>query len=92
MLRKKICKLLSVIMIATSVFGAVTPVVKADVINETILKNEKQLQSGRYTVKNTTKYVEEGNTTGEGMARNCLLYTSKIKLQIRISLLKLRKR
>ena len=55
MLRKKICKLLSVIMIATSVFGAVTPVVKADVINETILKNEKQLQSGRYTVKNTTK-------------------------------------
>ena len=44
MLRKKICKLLSVIMIATSVFGAVTPVVKADVINETILKNEKQLQ------------------------------------------------
>lgn len=69
MLRKKICKLLSVIMIATSVFGAVTPVVKADVINETILKNEKQLQSGRYTVKNTTKYVEEGNTTGEGMAR-----------------------
>ncbi len=78
MLRKKICKLLSVIMIATSVFGAVTPVVKADVINETILKNEKQLQSGRYTVKNTTKYVEEGNTTGEGMARKVLKEDSKI--------------
>ncbi len=78
MLRKKICKLLSVIMIATSVFGAVTPVVKAYVINETILKNEKQLQSGRYTVKNTTKYVEEGNTTGEGMARKVLKEDSKI--------------
>ena len=78
MLRKKICKLLSVIMIATSVFGAVTPVVKADVINETILKNEKQLQNGRYTVKNTTKYVEEGNTTGEGMARKVLKEDSKI--------------
>ena len=81
MLRKKICKLLSVIMIATSVFGAVTPVVKADVINETILKNEKQLQSGRYTVKNTTKYVEEGNTTGEGMARKVLKEDSKIVVQ-----------
>ena len=81
MLRKKICKLLSVIMIATSVFGAVTPVVKADVINETILKNEKQLQSGRYTVKNTTKYVEEGNATGEGMARKVLKEDSKIVVQ-----------
>lgn len=78
MLRKKICRILSAIMIATSVFGAVTPVVKADVINETILKNEKQLQSGRYTVKNTTKYVEEGNTTGEGMARKVLKEDSKI--------------
>ena len=81
MLRKKICKLLSVIMIATSVFGAVTPVVKADVINETILKNEKQLQSGIYTVKNTTKYVEEGNATGEGMARKVLKEDSKIVVQ-----------
>lgn len=78
MLRKKICKILSAIMIATSVFGAITPVVKADVINETILKNENQLQSGRYTVKNTTKYVEEGNITGEGMARKVLKEDSKI--------------
>ena len=81
MLRKKICRILSAIMIATSVFGAVTPVVKADVINETILKNEKQLQSGRYTVKNTTKYVEEGNATGEGMARKVLKEDSKIVVQ-----------
>lgn len=78
MLRKKIFKILSAIMIATSVFGAITPVVKADVINETILKNENQLQSGRYTVKNTTKYVEEGNITGEGMARKVLKEDSKI--------------
>ena len=36
------------------------------------------MQSGRYTVKNTTKYVEEGNTTGEGMARKVLKEDSKI--------------
>ena len=56
-------------MIATSVFGAITPVAKADVINASVLINKEQLQSGIYTVKNTTKYVEEGNATGEGMAR-----------------------
>ena len=81
MLRKKICKLLSVIMIATSVFGAVTPVVKADVINASVLINKEQLQSGIYTVKNTTKYVEEGNATGEGMARKVLKEDSKIVVQ-----------
>ena len=56
MLRKKICKLLSVIMIATSVFGAVTPVVKADVINETILKNEV-VQNDKVLL---TMYFDEG--------------------------------
>ena len=65
MLRKKICRILSAIMIATSVFGAITPVAKADVINASVLINKEQLQSGIYTVKNTTKYVEEGNATGE---------------------------
>ena len=81
MLRKKICKLLSVIMIATSVFGAITPVAKADVINASVLINKEQLQSGIYTVKNTTKYVEEGNATGEGMARKVLKEDSKIVVQ-----------
>ena len=36
MLRKKICRILSAIMIATSVFGAITPVAKADVINASV--------------------------------------------------------
>ena len=81
MLRKKICRILSAIMIATSVFGAITPVVKADVINAAVLINKEQLQSGIYTVKNTTKYVEEGNATGEGMARKVLKEDSKIVVQ-----------
>lgn len=81
MLRKKICRILSAIMIATSVFGAITPVAKADVINASVLINKEQLQSGRYTVKNTTKYVEEGNATGEGMARKVLKEDSKIVVQ-----------
>ena len=73
--------ILSAIMIATSVFGAITPVVKADVINAAVLINKEQLQSGIYTVKNTTKYVEEGNATGEGMARKVLKEDSKIVVQ-----------
>ena len=81
MLRKKICRILSAIMIATSVFGAITPVAKADVINASVLINKEQLQSGIYTVKNTTKYVEEGNATGEGMARKVLKEYSKIVVQ-----------
>ena len=81
MLRKKICHILSAIMIATSVFGAITPVAKADVINASVLINKEQLQSGIYTVKNTTKYVEEGNATGEGMARKVLKEDSKIVVQ-----------
>ena len=81
MLRKKICRILSAIMIATSVFGAITPVAKADVINASVLINKEQLQSGIYTVKNTTKYVEEGNATGEGMARKVLKEDSKIVVQ-----------
>ena len=81
MLRKKICRILSAIMIATSVFGAITPVVKADVINAAVLINKEQLQSGIYTIKNTTKYVEEGNATGEGMARKVLKEDSKIVVQ-----------
>ena len=81
MLRKKICRILSAIMIATSVFGAITPVAKADVINALVLINKEQLQSGIYTVKNTTKYVEEGNATGEGMARKVLKEDSKIVVQ-----------
>ena len=68
-------------MIATSVFGAITPVAKADVINASVLINKEQLQSGIYTVKNTTKYVEEGNATGEGMARKVLKEDSKIVVQ-----------
>lgn len=81
MLRKKICRILSAIMIATSVFGAITPVAKADVINASVLINKEQLQSGIYTVKNITKYVEEGNATGEGMARKVLKEDSKIVVQ-----------
>lgn len=81
MLRKKICRILSAIMIATSVFGAITPVAKADVINASVLINKEQLQSGIYTVKNTTNYVEEGNATGEGMARKVLKEDSKIVVQ-----------
>ena len=81
MLRKKICRILSAIMIATSLFGAITPVAKADVINASVLINKEQLQSGIYTVKNTTKYVEEGNATGEGMARKVLKEDSKIVVQ-----------
>ena len=81
MLRKKICRILSAIMIATLVFGAITPVAKADVINASVLINKEQLQSGIYTVKNTTKYVEEGNATGEGMARKVLKEDSKIVVQ-----------
>ncbi|MDD7683627.1 MAG: NEAT domain-containing protein [Clostridium sp.] len=81
MLRKKICRILSAIMIATSVFGAITPVAKADVINASVLINKEQLQSGIYTIKNTTKYVEEGNATGEGMARKVLKEDSKIVVQ-----------
>lgn len=81
MLRKKICRILSAIMIATSVFGAITPVAKADVINASVLINKEQLQSGIYTVKNTTKYVEESNATGEGMARKVLKEDSKIVVQ-----------
>ena len=81
MLRKKICRILSAIMIATSVFGAITPVAKAYVINASVLINKEQLQSGIYTVKNTTKYVEEGNATGEGMARKVLKEDSKIVVQ-----------
>ena len=81
MLRKKICRILSAIMIATSVFGAITPVAKADVINASVLINKEQLQSGIYTVKNTTKYVEEGNATDEGMARKVLKEDSKIVVQ-----------
>ena len=75
MLRKKLCKMLTALMVSTIVLGSNVQAVGATERTnniETGMAVEKKLQLGEYKVKNETQYVEAGNTTGESMARKAL--------------------
>lgn len=76
MLKKKICQLLAVVMITTTVMGSNVQVVwateRADVIYVQS-SSEKKFKAGTYTVKNSTEYIGDStSSTGTSMARKAL--------------------
>lgn len=81
MIRKKICTILAALMITTSILGTVAPMVNASTISSQAVEMTSTLQSGIYSVTNNTKYVEEGNATGESMARQVLNEKSTVRVE-----------
>lgn len=76
MLKKKICQLLAVVMITTTVMGsnvhAVWATERTDVIDVQSF-SEKKFQTGTYIVKNSTEYIGDSTSSiGTSMARKAL--------------------
>ena len=82
MIKKKISLFLAALMVSTIAIGVnVKSVYAAEGIELSTVKSSNKLKDGEYTVKNVTTYVEENNTTGQGMARNVVLEDSNIKVE-----------
>ena len=81
MLKNKIKRLLvaALVVVSTMNFGG-------NLVYASVLSNEgsaievraQNLKDGEYEVKNITSYLDESNTTGQGMARNSIKETSKV--------------
>lgn len=76
MLKKKICQLLTAVMITTTVMGSNVQAVWATERTEVIdvqSFSEKKFQTGTYIVKNSTEYIGDStSSTGTNMARKAL--------------------
>ena len=84
MLRKKLCKMLAALMVATTIFGTNVQAVGATENTNTVeveMSSETKYEVGTYTVKNETEYVEAGNSTGESMARRALKEETVINVE-----------
>lgn len=81
--RKKINKILGYALVTSMLVGVGADTVYAATnINSgsTIVRSEG-LRDGIYEANNVTSYVEEGNSTGENMARNAIKEKTKFKIE-----------
>lgn len=79
MLRKKLCKILAALMVATTVLGSNVQVVGATVIDgEAVLTIAQKVQNGTYEVNNT---VFKANSDSESSMKNYIERTSTIKVE-----------
>lgn len=79
MLRKKLCKILAALMVATTVLGSNVQVVRATVIDgQAVLTVEQKVQNGTYEVDNT---VFKANSDSESSMNNYIERKSTIKVE-----------
>lgn len=79
MLRKKLCKILAALMVATTVLGSNVQVVRATVIDgQAVLTVEQKVQNGTYEVDNT---VFKANSDSESSMKNYIERKSTIKVE-----------
>lgn len=83
--RKKINKILGYALVTSMLVGAGADTVYAatnmsDKNNVAIVQSQG-LRDGIYEANNVTSYIEEGNSTGENMARNAIKDKTKFKIE-----------
>lgn len=81
MVRNKVKKFLAAALIVAATMSIGGNLVQASVISEEgsfIELASQRLKDGEYEVNNVTNYLEEGNTTGQSMARKAVKEKSKV--------------
>ena len=81
--RKKINKILGYALVTSMLVGVGTDTVYAatNVNSGTAIVRSEGLRDGIYEANNVTSYVEEGNSTGENMARNAVGEKTKFRIE-----------
>lgn len=83
--RKKINKILGYALVTSMLVGAGADTVYAATNisdrNSVAVVQPQGLKDGIYEAKNITSYIEEGNSTGENMARNAIKDKTKFKVE-----------
>ena len=81
MVRNKVKKFLAAALIVAATMSIGGNLVQASVISgegSFIELASQRLKDGEYEVNNVTNYLEEGNTTGQSMARKAVKEKSKV--------------
>ena len=81
--RKKINKILGYALVTSMLVGVGADTVYAatNINSGTAIVRSEGLRDGIYEANNVTSYVEEGNSTGENMARNAVGEKTKFKIE-----------
>ena len=81
--RKKINKILGYALVTSMLVGVGADTVYAatSVNSGTVIVRSEGLRDGIYEANNVTSYVEEGNSTGENMARNAVGEKTKFRIE-----------
>ncbi|MDK0794305.1 NEAT domain-containing protein [Clostridium perfringens] len=81
--RKKINKILGYALVTSMLVGVGADTVYAatNINSGTAIVRSEGLRDGIYEANNVTSYVEEGNSTGENMARNAVKEKTKFKIE-----------
>lgn len=81
--RKKINKILGYALVTSMLVGVGADTVYAatNVNSGTAIVRSEGLRDGIYEANNVTSYVEEGNSTGENMARNAVGEKTKFRIE-----------
>ncbi|MDM0470345.1 NEAT domain-containing protein [Clostridium perfringens] len=81
--RKKINKILGYALVTSMLVGvgANTVYAATNINSGTAIVRSEGLKDGIYEANNVTSYVEEGNSTGENMARNAVKEKTKFKIE-----------
>lgn len=81
--RKKINKILGYALVTSMLVGVGADTVYAatNINSGTAIIRSEGLRDGIYEANNVTSYVEEGNSTGENMARNAVKEKTKFKIE-----------
>lgn len=81
--RKKINKILGYALVTSMLVGvgADTLYAATNINNGTAIVRSEGLRDGIYEANNVTSYVEEGNSTGENMARNAVGEKTKFRIE-----------
>lgn len=81
--RKKINKILGYALVTSMLVGVGADTVYAatNINSGSAIVRSEGLRDGVYEANNVTSYVEEGNSTGENMARNAIKEKTKFKIE-----------
>ena len=81
--RKKINKILGYALVTSMLVGVGADTVYAatNINSGSAIVRSEGLRDGIYEANNVTSYVEEGNSTGENMARNAIKEKTKFKIE-----------
>lgn len=81
--RKKINKILGYALVTSMLVGVGADTVYAatNINGGSAIVRSEGLRDGIYEANNVTSYVEEGNSTGENMARNAIKEKTKFKIE-----------